>query len=56
MTSALNCNDNPSIVILTIFLYSCNNLMEFADGSPIEGNNGIPEENQVKIQVLFPIL
>ena len=27
--------------------------MEFEDGSKIEGNDGIPEENQVVIKVIF---
>ena len=51
MTSPDSFEDGPNIVLLTVFLYSCNNLMEFADGSKIEENEGIPEENQVIIQV-----
>merc|ERR1712136_731359 len=52
LTSPADLNDGPNVVLLTIFLYSCNNLMEFEDGSKIEGNNGIPEENQVVIKIL----
>ena len=53
LTSASNYEGNANIVLLTIFMYSCNNLVEFADGSPITENEGIPEENQVEIQVIF---
>ena len=51
VTSPADLDDGPNVVLLTIFLYSCNNLMEFEDGSKIEGNDGIPEENQVVIKV-----
>jgi len=52
VTSPADLNDGPNVILLTIFLYSCNNLMEFEDGSKIEGNDGIPEENQVVIKIL----
>jgi len=51
LTSPDSFENGPNIVLLTVFLYSCNNLMEFADGSKIEENEGIPEENQVVIQI-----
>ena len=44
---------NVNFAMLTIFLYSCNNLLELEDGSVLTGEAGVPEENQVSIQVLF---
>ena len=51
VSSALSYDGNPNIVILTIFVYSCNNLVAFADGSPLAGNESVPEETQLTIQV-----
>ena len=44
---------NVNFAVLTIFLYSCNNLSELEDGSVLTGEAGVPEENQVSIQVLL---
>ena len=44
---------NVNFAMLTIFLYSCNNLLELEDGSVLTGEAGVPEENQVSIQVLL---
>ena len=44
---------NVNFAMLTIFLYSCNNLSELEDGSVLAGEAGVPEENQVSIQVLL---
>ena len=44
---------NVNFAVLTIFLYSCNNLLELEDGSVLAGEAGVPEENQVSVQVLL---
>ena len=44
---------NVNFAMLTIFLYSCNNLLELEDGSVLSGEAGVPEENQVSVQVLL---
>ena len=44
---------NVNFAMVTIFLYSCNNLLELEDGSFLTGDAGVPEENQVSIQVLL---
>ena len=44
---------NVNFAMLTIFLYSCNNLLELEDGSVLTGEARVPEENQVSIQVLL---
>ena len=46
-------DSNVNFAMLTIFLYSCNNLSELEDGSVLTGDAGVPEENQVSIQVLL---
>ena len=46
-------DSHVNFAVLTIFLYSCNNLAELEDGSPLTGEAGVPEENQVSIQVLL---
>ena len=46
-------DSNVNFAMLTIFLYSCNNLLELEDGSVLTGEAGVPEENQVSIQVLL---
>ena len=46
-------DSNVNFAMLTIFLYSCNNLLELEDGSVLTGDAGVPEENQVSIQVLL---
>ena len=53
INSAASYDGTPNIVILTIFVYSCNNLVAFADGSPLPGNESVPEETQLTIQVSF---
>ena len=46
---------NVNFAMVTIFLYSCNNLLELEDGSVLTGEAGVPEENQVSIQVLLSL-
>ena len=49
VTLRLNDDENPCIAVLTIFIYSCNNLTKFIDGSKLSENESIPEENQLKV-------
>ena len=46
-------DSHVNFAMLTIFLYSCNNLLVLEDGSVLTGEAEVPEENQVSIQVLL---